>query len=290
MALVRALGAGVLLLAASSADAQGIAFAGSESYVAEALSITGGGGYLVSASYAVAARIEGAAGPVESASAHYRALGGPALFGAWPTTEPIVFGVSSGYGDKGGTESVTVFGRGFSEPGAGTPSLDLDGLGLLAVGVTSNTTLAATTPQGVNAFGNPLGRTRLNMTNALGNCGRDAAFAFGPALLQETLPAVGSTLVLSLHSNPGSIVTVALGDPIPGLALPLFNFDGGLELLLNLTILTPFTPSLGLAQFAFPISNSPSYVGAAVHLQAVAIYDLMTLTGSFSNVRSITLQ
>jgi len=280
-----------LALSAGVTSAQTLAFAGSESYVAEAPSISGSAGYLTSTSFRATSSIEAVTCPAtESTSLNYRALGGAGLFGAWASSAPIVFGVSGGLGSKDGGEAVTIFGRGFTEPGAGVANLDLAGAPLSGVSVSSNTTLTALTPAGVNPYGNPLALVDLDLTNQLGNSSARDAFAFGPSLIADTLPANGDDLVVSLHSAPGTVVVIAVGGPIPGFAIPMLQLDGALEVILNMTLVTPIMPSTGHTQVVLPIPSDPGLIGITANLQAAAIDNLVLLSGSFTNMLPIPIQ
>ena len=282
----------VLALTALPVTAQDVAMGGSESYVLDAPAIVGGGGVASSSSYTASVVIEAPTVPSHLASETNRMLAGPALFGAEPTGAPILFGVREGTGTKDGGQAVTLFGRNLDARGAGTSSAALGGKQLSGFTVTSGLTASGFTSQGVNVYGNPLGAVGASLTNQLGSTSRSSAFAYTPAVVLDSLPVVGHGYGLSLHAPPGATVSMSYGLTIPGLALPLFNLDGAIEILLQITIVVPFTPTpaSGHFQLAAAIPPAPGLAGLKLPLQALAFTDLATLSGSFTNLFLLPIQ
>ena len=282
----------VLAFITLPAAAQNIAMGGSESYMLQAPSVVGGGGVAVSFSYIARVVIEAPSVPFQIVSETRRMLAGPALFGAEPTGAPILFGVREGTGVKNGGQAVTLFGRDLNALGSGASAATFGGQPLSSLSVTSGLTATGFTSPGVNVFGNPLGSVDVRFTNQFGSTSRQGAFAYTPALVLDSLPVVGHGYGLSLHAPPGSTISMAYGIATPGVALPLFNLDGALEILQQITIFVPFspTPTSGHFQFAAAIPPAPNLVGLKLPLQAVAITDLGILSGSFTNKFLLQIQ
>ena len=281
-----------LLLTSLGASAQDRATYGSETYILEAPTIVGGGGSMSSTTYSAVAHLGGPTEPFNSISVSYDMWGGAELFGSVPTNLPEVFGVSGGKGVKDGGELATVFGRNLLTPGAGAATIDLGGLALTNVSILSDNVAQGTTVLGVNQYQNPLGAVDVNLQNQLGSSSSTAAFLYTPAIVVDSLPVVDGQYGLSIHAPPGSILSMSYGFTIPGVAIPLFNLDGAIELINQITPVIPLTvcPPTGHFQFVAAVPNLPSLAGLDLPLQALAFTDLVTLSGSFSNMVLLQIQ
>ena len=277
---------------AGGTEAQSIAMGGSESFVLDGPAVVGGGGVASSAGYSAAVVIEAPTVPHSAQSETLRLLAGPALFGAEPTGAPILFGVREGTGTKDGGQAVTLFGRDLTGPGAGTTTASLGPAAIQGLTPVSPLSATGTTGPAVNVHGNPLGLVQADVTHTLGTSSRPGAWAYTPAIVLDGLPKVGSSYGLSLHAGAGDWLSMSWGVPIPGVAVPLFNLDGAIELLTQITPVMPFTPApaSGHHQLTLPVPDAPSLAGIQVPLQALAFDDLATLTGSFTNLFLLPIQ
>jgi hypothetical protein len=280
------------LFFAPQAAGQSLPMAGSQNYIVEAPAFVGGGGALTSASYSATLSIEGPTVPLDCTSTSYRMLGAPALFGSGPSDLPVLFGVQGGLGTRLGGQPVTLFGRNLNAPGAGATTANLLGQPVLGLTVLSSTTATGTTSPGLNPYGNPLGVGAASLQNNLGSDFRPGAFGYTPALTQDSLAVLDAGFGATLHARVGDVVLVDYGFPIPGLAVPLFNLDGALELLTGLTSVVPITPLFAGDSLNVPLAipDVPALVGLTIPLQGVAFDDLATLTGSFTNVLDLVIQ
>lgn len=218
------------------------------------------------------------------------ALTGGAIFddGTLAGGSPMVFGVSEQVGAPAGGESVTVFGFGFAEPGAGMTDVTVGALPAANVQVQGNTSLTLDTPPGVNAFSNPLGLGPVSATNALGTGRAAEGYAYLPALIEQgpTSFSVGEVRMWVV-AEPGSICLLAYGKTVPGVAVPIAPYEGTLELTMGLKLLGGFSVAGdGIGRFVRPLPPTPSLAGLTIKFQALTV----GAPGSFSNVTPVLLQ
>lgn len=276
--------AGIWSLGCGLAAAQAGA-AGSESHLSSARNLPAAAGSADSANYVAEVELAFASGGAPTSSENYRFRGGA----VWTGTElspsgPLVFGFADAVGDKDGGETRVLSGLGFQAPGAGAPSVSLGGANASAVNVLSDTELSLVTPAGVDAFGNPLARVDVALTNGLGTSTAADAFVYTPALQVPEAPRVGSSFEIELHAGPLEFQDLYYGLPIPGFALPVAGIDGAFDLLAFNSSPVSFAPSGGdITTWTLPVPATPTLVGQSIDWQAFSLDGLAPLSGSFTN-------
>ena len=144
----------------------------------------------------------------------------------------------------------------------------------------------------MNVYRNPLGAVAADFANQLGSSSRSGAFAYMLAVVLDSLPVVGHGYGLSLHAPARPTASMTHGLTIPGLALPIFNLDGTIEIRQQITVVLPFTtvPASGHFQLAAAIPPAPSLAGLQLPPKAPAFADLATLSGSVTNLLRLPIQ
>ena len=271
-----------LSLLAPAAPAQA-PLAGSESQVVIAPVTPAGTGYAASEQYQghLVAGLLPSGAPASSPS-YVLEVAVVGTEAALSPSSPLVFGTSPDAGGKHGGEPVAVLGFDLDDT-TGAVNV-LFGSSPATVGSLSNTAVQVTTPPGANAFGNPLGSVDVAVTNGLGTGTGVGVFAYTPALLQASPARVGQDLVLHLRIPAGSVHQVVFGQSAPGIAVPIPPLGGALELIQDLVTLVPLQLSAtGDESYPLPIPANPALVGVQAEFQAVAIANLLTVEGSFTN-------
>ena len=251
------------------------------------------GGVAASASFVAEATISQAVtGPVQLSS-NYAFSGGVAWVGEeFAPTGPVVFGTEIARGDKDGGYAATVFGRNFSEPGAGPLTLRVAGTPATNVTLGAGNDAGFVMPTGVDALGNGLGAVDIEAETLLGARTAKGAFTYTPALVGGTPPVVGSAFTLHEYAAPFELQDLYFGVSIPGVGLPLPPVDGAFALL---ALFFSTNPSLFSTSDAttwnFGLPANPSLVGKSLEFQAYS-FDSLTpvITGAFTNVHTITIQ
>lgn len=242
-----------------------------------------GGGAASGATHALHASIGGSASHAASVGGASSIACGPLASGAaFEPAAPILFSVQPALGARTGGDDVLVLGFGFLAPaelelrfGAALASeLELQG----------NTRLAAATPPGSNAFGNPLGAVPVELSSALGAATLANGFAYGPALLLDLPAALGASCVLRFEGPPGGFGMLAIGYALPSFALPLPPLQGAIEIIDHLSVLTSVlaAPS-GTLRFEFAVPQNPLLLGQHYEFQMASLTGFAPLTGGFTN-------
>lgn len=213
---------------------------------------------------------------------------GPSLVNS---NKPIITGTRVGSGDKDGGDTIQVFGYNLAAAGAGLPTVEFaDGFGTNP-SIQSNTRIEITTPSAVNPNGNPLGASPVTLTNNHGTFGALYPYLYEPALVNGTLPVLGRPLDLQLTSNPGSINVFVFGQNISGLGVPLFPFEGAVEILQGFLFLTTaFVPtSSGTDILSLQLPDDPGLAGFPIEFQVLSVDDFSFSSGAWSNRLTLTI-
>lgn len=278
------------LIAALSPPLTALGQSGSASATALAQELGGAGGNATSANAQIEGQLCGSLDGGVLGSANFGLETGVVwttpLLG---TAAPIVFGVTPPEGFHSGGQSVVVHGLNFTAPGAGSAAVSFGGNLAPSATVTSDTTIAVTTPAGHDGvLGNPLGETRVEVQNGQGTAGADDAFLYYPAL---TLPApaqLGKPTEIDIQLKPGSKLFLFLGIAIPGISVAAPPFTGRLAIAINpILVVNGLTVPIPNLQLAPQVPNVPAFAGVGLDLQALAVES--PTVGSFSNVLHVTL-
>lgn len=266
--------------------------AGSETHTSLAAQVAGGGGLSQSATYEVQAELNAAFPAAGSSSESFRLEPGVTwLEPVLGSDQPVLFSVSPASGAAEGGTPAVIRGLNFTAPGAGSTQVLLGGQPATGIQVVSPTELLLTTPAGVDGIGNPLGSTALELTNSLGSSQAPGGFQYLPAVYLLSPAQLGDPLNVRLATTPGAIALMWFGVPFPGLPpLTLPGYDGAAPLVLELTFLLngAFVPT-GELTLPVVIPSDPLLVGASVDVQALAITDPFTPSGSFTNVINVPI-
>ena len=273
-----------LALCAAAAPAQSLA--GSETRVLLPHALVGGGGTAASETVVIESGLgQAAAGALATSPGFALAPGVAWSVPGQSFDAPLVFGTSSGRGDRLGNELQTVFGFNLAAPGAGTTDVLFGGVAGANTQVVSNLVATTTSPMGVNEHENPLGASRLAITNAVGSHGEPARFVYTPALVSTTAePGLGSNVTLRYYGPAPTVWVLAIGFGSPGASVPIQHFTGSAELLASIMFLVTdgFAPA-GEDRRTFPLVN-PNLAGLTLELQSIAIVSFFAQPyGSFTN-------
>lgn len=268
----------------SSALAQSGA-SGSESYVSTARNLPASGARASSESVDAETELAFTTAGAEATSESFSFQGGAVWTGnELVPSAPIVFGVVDPKGTSAGGESELVLGFGFQAPGAGATSVTLGSASASGVAVLSDTQVSLVAPAGVNPFGNSLGRVSLEVANANGAAALDDAYLYTPALWFEDEPVIGETFSIRMTGSPGDLQDLYFGLSFPGVAAPIAGFTGSWELLQFFASPVPSGPAPdGETTWSLPVPLNPSFVGASLEWQAIAITSFSPLTGALTN-------
>ena len=264
---------------------------GAETRFSTGSRVQAAGGSAASGSFEVEVDLASTPGGPVHASASYSFTGGVAWMSAdLGTDAPIVFGFADASGTKDGGDARTLYGANLQASGAGATTVRIGGTPASGVAVQSDSELTLTTPGGVNQHGNPLGRSDVELQNAIGTSRAGEAFRFDPSLTLDGTPQLGAGYEIRLHAQPGALALLSIGFEQPGVTVPFKYIDGALELpLLLFTFPLAFVPS-GTKAWPLPVDDDPSLVGFDVPFQAVAVDAIAPLSGSFTNVLHVVVQ
>jgi len=210
-------------------------------------------------------------------------IGGVAwLDGALGAGPPVLFQVVAASGEAQGGESVRALGFNFDAPGSGATAVTLAGELASDLFVSSNTSIELTTPPGTNVHGNPLGPVQVEVLNQLGAIAVPDAYDYLPSLTQRSEAQVGEALELLLHLSPPELAVLAIGIPVPGLAISNdLVAQGALEIPIGLQLLAgPAPVATSEHVYVLPVPANPGLAGKTVSFQAAA---LGAFDGSFTN-------
>lgn len=245
------------------------ALSGSEQHVLIARTTAAAGGAAGSESFGVrlalgdtgAAQRAGADGLTFTGGVAW--LDGP--IGAGP---PVLFQVVASSGGASGGEAARALGFNFDAPGSGaTLVMVADGVAN-GLAIPSNTTIEFTTPPGTNSFGNPLGSVEVEVLNLLGTAAIPGAYDYLPSISQEGEARIGEPLELVFRSTPSEFAILAVGTPIPGVAVPIPSFAGALEIPLGVQVLSgPDLVATGEHVYLLPVPDNPNLAGKTVSFQ-----------------------
>ena len=203
---------------------------------------------------------------------------------------PLVFGPAPTTGDKDGGDTLKIFGFGFTKAGAG--ALDVTFAGSPGSGATvfSNTTATVDTPAGLNLHLNPLGLSDVGVSNNHGSATAVDGFHYLPSLSAVNNAQSGQRLKLRIIGDPSGFYAIGIGISLPGFSVPIFPFEGALELIFVPQDITGLQTldTHGQATKKFKIKKSPSLIGSVMEFQALAINPALT-GGAFTNLLPLTV-
>ena len=281
----------LLTLAAPAPDARGQGGpSGSASATALAQGLgPAGGDKAASASAQTEGALPGSlGGEVMTSSSYSLQVGVVWTEPALGTDAPIVLSVDPPDGFHAGGEPVIVRGLNFQALGAGSAAVTFGGVPAGAALVTSGTEISVTTPPAHDALGNPLGSTRVEVTNGNGTGGADDAFLVYPALRQATEAQLGKATTIDMRMKPFSTIFLFVGIATPAAAAPIFPFDGKLAIVFSpILALNGLTLPISHLPLAFDLPDNPAFAGVGIDLQMLAVES--PTAGSFSNVLHVTL-
>lgn len=281
----------VLAAGAMTVPATAQSIGGSESTTSLARAIVGSGGTGAATGGSLEFALAPVAGPVATSESFTLV---PTVVWTEPllgTDGPVLFGSVPPAGAAAGGEVVVLRGLNFTATGAGITDVTFAGQAANAVTVLGPSTIQATTPAGVDGFGNPLGAVEIELSNGLGSASGRDDFLFTPAVHLYSPAQLGDPLAVRLRTAPGALAFlwfgVDLGGPPP---IPLPGFDGSVALLLAQTVVAAgaFLPT-GELTVPLAVPDQPSLAGAVLDFQGLAITDLFGPAGSFTNVLDVPI-
>jgi hypothetical protein len=202
-------------------------------------------------------------------------------------SRPIVFGVSSGYGDRDGGEVEKVFGFNFDQFLSFLTDVEVAGAPATGETVLSNTVVQFISPQGRNVHGNPLGAVELSVTNQWGTSESSKSYVYTPGVYDTRQAGVGRFYAIDFLGEPNSLYWLFIGTSLPGQAVTLSSFDGALEVLLNGILLFSgftFTGHENLGFVIPPPEDVAGLAGLPLEIQMLTVTSLDPIEGSFTNL------